>query len=160
MMILSVNTETIAWIISVSLNGKTCQRHQINSIAVFQHIKIIIAGRQPDNIGYAGFMPGSRTHPYHIMIPPLEIHVLQLHQMIHDNMRPRSSVENIPDHMKSCDNQTLNSLGNSHNKLFGPVDSDDSIKNLIIILLFLHHPVILAEQFFQNVREIRRKTLS
>src|SRR5699024_1430092 len=105
-------------------------------------IQIIVAGGKPDDIGDARLMPGSRAHPDHIVIAPLEVHMLQLHQMIHDDMRARSSVKNIADDMESCDDKPLYRLRDGDDKLFGAVDPDDGIKDLVIVLFLLNHPVV------------------
>ena len=105
-------------------------------------------------------MTGSGSHPHHVMVAPLEIHIVEFHQMVHDNMRSRTSVKDIPDDMESGDNQSLDYLRNRHDEFFRPVNPDNRVKNLIIILFFLHNPVILAEQFFQNIGKIRWKILS
>ena len=160
MVIFRMNAKTFTRIIRISFNGKTCQRHQIDSVSIFQHIQIIVASGQSYHIGNAGLMAGSRSHPHHIMIAPLEVHIVKFHQMVHNNVRSRSSVKNISDHMKSGDNQLLNDLRDCYNELFGTIDTNDRVKNLIIILFFLHNPVILTEQFFQNIGKIRWKILS
>ena len=51
-----------------------------------------------------------RAHPKHIVIAPLDINRMIGHHLVHDDMRPRTSVIDITHDMKMIDRQALNQL--------------------------------------------------
>ena len=95
----------IFFIISKCKRGK---RKQIDSISIFQNIQICISCTDTNYIRNAGTLSGCRSHPYNIMISPLNINGMMLFQLVHDFMRSRTSVINIPENMQMIYNQTLN----------------------------------------------------
>ena len=105
-----LNLEQFTLIIRINLQGKIGQRHQINAVIILQCRQISISGTNSNHIGNTGRLSGSGSHPEQIMIPPLNIHRMVIHQMIHDFHSTRASVINIAHNMQMIDNQTLNQL--------------------------------------------------
>ena len=155
-----LNGKKRAWIIPVNSIGKVCQRHQIDTIIIFQRVQVAITGTDTDHIGNAGRMAAGCSHPEHIMIAPLDINRMIGHQLVHDCSRSRSSVENITHNMQMIHNQTLDQIAHSHNKFLSTVDADDRIDNLIIISFFIQNIFSFVEQFFNNISEILRQCFS
>ena len=73
------------------------------------------------------------------MIPPLNIHIMEMHQLIHNNVRPRPSIENVSDNMKTVNSQILNQLTQSHNKFISNSCINNGTDNFFIVypLIFI-----------------------
>ena len=100
-------------------------------------------------------LPGCSSHPDHIMVSPLNVNIISvLYQILHDNVGTGTPVKDITDYMKSGDRQFLYHIGHGHDEVTGPANADDGVKNLIIILFLLNYPVVLTEQFLQNIGKI------
>ena len=67
------------------------------------------------------------------MIPPLDVHRMILHQLVHDQMRSRTSVVNITDNMQVIHNQTLDQFTQGYNKFLRSSDLDNCTDDRIII---------------------------
>ena len=70
------------WVIPVCRGRKHRKRTQINSITIFQHIKAVITDGDPQHITHTGQVASCRSHPGDIMISPLDIYVMEIHQFI------------------------------------------------------------------------------
>ena len=91
--------ETGARIASIGIQGKGCQRQQINAVTVLQDIQIAVSGTDADYICNTSLLTGSRTHPQHIMVPPLDIQGMIGHQLVHNHVGPRPPVIYISQYM-------------------------------------------------------------
>ena len=109
-LIQNLRCKTRTGIILIYPCRKHGQRPEINPIAILQHIKAVIADGDPQDIAHTGFVPCRCSHPGDIMIPPLNIHIMETHQLIHNNIRPWSPVKNISDNMKIVNGKILNQI--------------------------------------------------
>ena len=91
--------EKLARIIAVNLFGERRQRPQIDAVADLQHVEVVVADIHAQQIGDAGPVSGRRAHPHDVVVAPLKIHIVKVHQEIHDLVRVRTSVKNIADDM-------------------------------------------------------------
>ncbi len=48
---------------------------------------------------------------------PLDIHVVEVHELIHDNVRARSTVKDITDNVKAVHCQVLDQVAECHDEL-------------------------------------------
>ena len=95
----NMGLEELAWVIAVHLLCKGSQRSQVDAISVFQHIKIIIADIHTKNVGNARPVSCRSAHPDNIVIAPLKIHVMIVHQEIQNCIGMRPSVKDISNNM-------------------------------------------------------------
>ena len=94
----------------VGFQGKGCKGNQIDPVALLQCVQIPIPRRSPQNRGNTGKMPAGGSHPDNIVISPLNIHGMVLHQRIHDDMRAGPSVKNIPNDMEMVNHKPLDQI--------------------------------------------------
>ena len=119
--------KTAAGIVPVDFLRKHRKRPEIYSIAVFQNIKTVIGSRNAKNIGNAGGISGICPHPIHIMVPPLNIHIVKAHQFFHNTVRMRPSVEYVSDNMQTVYTEILNQFAKSDDKFSPPIDVQYSL---------------------------------
>ena len=100
----------LAGIIPVNLHGKSSKRHHIDSITILQNIQIAVTDTIADHCGHTGSLSYSGAHPYHIMVSPLNIQRMIIHQSVHYKMRTGTSVINIADNMQMIYNEPLDQL--------------------------------------------------
>lgn len=93
--------EKLTRIVAVDVFCHGRQRTKIDAVSDFQHIEIVITDIHSQHVGDAGPVACSCAHPYDIVISPLEIHIVIIHEKVHDEIRMRSSVPNIPDNVQT-----------------------------------------------------------
>ena len=140
--------------IFISFHGKGYQRYQIDSISVLQCIQIAITGSHPDDRGNTCQMSAGRSHPDHIMVPPLNIHAVIFLQGIQNNVRPRSPVKNIPDNMQMINHQPLNQFAQCDNKSRRTANADNRMDNFIIVGFLVLDFRLFCDQLLDNIRKI------
>ena len=111
----SLHLKHTARIILVYFHRKRCKRQKIDPISILQDILISIAETVSEDCCDAGLLSNSCSHQDCIMISPLNVQRMGLHQTVHNEMRSRSTVKNISQDMKVIDNKTLDSLKKNKN---------------------------------------------
>ena len=94
------------------------------------------------------------------MISPLNIHIVEIHQLLHNDIRPRPSVKNIPYNVQIVDREVLNQMAQSPDKLVPYPRADHRVNDLIIVQLFIFIIVIHMEQFVDGIGEFLRHLFS
>ena len=103
--------KAVAGVILVGIKSKLEKWKKIDTITVFQNIKVSISCRETQNCGDAGKLASSCSHPYYIVIAPLNINAMVMHKSIHAQMRPRASVIDISYNVKVIHNKAGNGIG-------------------------------------------------
>ena len=98
--------ESIARVITVKLLRKCRKRSQVDAIADFKHIEVVVADVHSQHIGYAGPVACCSAHPDYIVIAPLEVNIVIFHKEIHNLVGVRASVKYISDYMKSVNRKS------------------------------------------------------
>ena len=91
--------EPLAGVVLVHLGCKHGQRPQIDAVAVLQHVEAVVADGDTQHIADAGQVSCGRAHPGDVVVSPLDVHIVEVHQFLHNDLRPGTSVENVPDDM-------------------------------------------------------------
>ena len=132
-----LHLERLARIVVIRHHGKARQRHEIDAVAILQNIKIAVFCGDAQHIRNTCLIARSRAHPQHIMVAPLDIHGMIFHQCIHDQMRVRPAVKNIPDHMQVIHDQTADQVAQGNDQLRRTAGLDHGIDDLVIIILLI-----------------------
>ena len=67
----------------VDFIGKHGQRPQGNAVAGFDNIQVVVADRIGKHGGHQGSGTGGGTHPQNVVVTPLDIHAVAVHQGVH-----------------------------------------------------------------------------
>ena len=85
---------------------------------------------------------------------------MEIHQLIHDNVRPRPPVIDIPYNMKVINGQVLDQMAQRYDELVRNVVVNDGVDDLIVVQLFVVIIVIHMEQLINNVGKLPGHLLS
>ena len=106
--IINPGHKDVAGVISVDLPGKVIQDPEVDSVSVLQAVKGIVFDGISHNCHHADFVTQGSTHPDHVVVAPLDIHlVAEVDEFLHDGMGVGSAVENIPNNMDMVDADSL-----------------------------------------------------
>ena len=153
----SLHLKCITRIIFVNFHGKSSERKHIDSITVFKNIKIAISNTVTQYRCNTCTLSDSSSHPYNIMISPLNIKGMVIHQTIHNKMRTRSTVKNITKNMQMIHNKPLDQFCKRNDKILCTSNLNDRIYNRIIIRFFIQNLCLFRNQFLYHISIIRRK---
>ena len=83
--------------------------------------------------GNAHFGTERGAHPQHIMIAPLDIDGVTLHEEVEDSVGTIAAIEKISDDVQFADRKALDECAKHFNKLGAGVDLNDGIKQFIVV---------------------------
>ena len=147
--------EPLTRVIPVDLRRKHGQWAEIDSVTVLKNVKSIVADRNPEHITDAGQIACGCAHPGDIVVAPLDIHVVEMHELVHDNVRTRSTVEDITDDMQAVHGQVLDQIAECHDELVTHLDVDDGVDDFIIINFLVVIVVVHMKELVDDICECR-----
>ena len=106
----SLQLEHGAGVIRVGRGGVAGQRQHVDAVAILQDIHVAVAGADADDVADAAQLSCCRSHPENIVIAPLDVQGVVLHQLVHNNMGAWAAVKDIAHDMQMVHNQPLNQL--------------------------------------------------
>ena len=104
----------------------------------------------PDDIGHAGFTAAGRSHPYDIVIAPLNVDTVIGQQAIQDEMRTGSAIVNIPHNMQVIDGQALDGFGHDDQNGLGMAGGDNRLNHVAIVIAPIRLLFLFEKQFFNQ----------
>ena len=152
--------ETLAGIVLVDLRRKHGQRADVDAVAILQHVEAVVADGNAHHVADAGPVSGDCAHPGNVVVSPLDVHVVKLHQLVHDDIGPGASVEDVPDDVEPVNGQVLYELAERLDKFIGHVDVNDGADDLVVVDLFILVVVVHVNQLVDGVGELRGHPLS
>ena len=112
-------------IISVRLCRKLRERKKIDTVAFLQYIQIAVTSAEANDICNTCPLSDRSPHPLDIMISPLNIKAVIIHQTIHNIVRAVPPVVDVAKDMKVIHNKPANEFCYCLDKAVGPADPDD-----------------------------------
>ena len=143
--------EPRAGVFLVYLGRKHGERPQIDAVTVLQHIEAVVADGNAQHIADTGQIPCGRPHPRDVMIPPLYVHIVEAHELIHDNVRPGAPVIDVAYDVQVVNGQVLNQMAQGNDELVRRVIFNDGVYDFIIVQFLVIVVVVHMKQFVNDV---------
>ena len=80
---------------------------------------------------------------------------MEVHELVHDNVRTRSTVEDITDDMQTVHGQVLDQIAECHDELVTHLDVDDGVDDFIIINFLVVIVVVHMKELVDDICECR-----
>ena len=110
--------------------------------------------------GHRRAAAGGGPHPQHIVVAPLDVHIGVLHQGVQNDVRPGPPVEQVPHHVELVHHHALDDPAHRLDEVLGPVDVDDGVDDVLVVVLFIVNLVVGVEQLVNDVGVFRRQGLA
>ncbi len=145
--------------VAVALVREHRQRQQVDAVAVLEHVEVVVLQavfhRRRDARGAAG----GGAHPEHVVVAPLDVHVVVAHERLEYFVRVGAAVENIAHDVELVHAHALDEgreLDDERVRALGQNDGGDDVA----VILLLVAGVGGVEQFLEDVRELLWQRLS
>ena len=145
-------------IFAVELLRHALQVPQVDAVAILQHPVVVVGKRGLKYGADADRTSGGSTHPYHVMVAPLDIYIVMTHQQIQNNVRAGTAVKQIAHDMQLIHRQMLDQLAQAHDKAVGAAVLDDAAHDLAVVQVFIVILKVGVEQLVQNIATAGRQT--
>ena len=145
-------------VLTVELLRHALQVPQVDAVAVLQHPVVVVGKRSLKYGADADRTAGGSTHPYHVMVAPLDIHVMVAHQQIQNNVRARAAVKQVAHDMQLIHRQMLDEFTQAHDKAVGAAILNDAAHDLTVVQVLIVILKMGVEQLVQNIAAAGRQT--
>ena len=118
---------------------QTLEWSKVYSVPDLKHIKIVITYIHPQYVGHARPIAGRGAHPHYIVVAPLKVDIMVIHEKIKDSVGVRASVEYIPYDVKLVNRKSTDCIGHRFNKFFTYAALHNGIYDgfVVVVLVFL-----------------------
>src|SRR5699024_6773000 len=113
---------------------KDAQRPQGNAVAGFDYIQVVVADGVAQHRGNQSPGAGGGAHPQNVVVAPLNVHIVGLHERIHNNIRPGAPVEDIAYNVQLVHDQVLDDLADGPNDVGGLTNLDGGVDDILILV--------------------------
>ena len=138
-------------ILAVELLRHPLQMAEVDAVAVLHHAVIVVGeGRFQDGADADGAARRS-AHPDHIVVAPLDVHIVVAHQQVEDDVRPGAAVEQVAHDVELVHRQPLDQLAEADDELIGAAIFDDAADDLAVVEVLVVVLEVGVEQLIQNV---------
>ena len=120
--------------IPVDLIGEDGQGPQGDAVARLNHVQIVVADGVRKHRGNQRPGAGGRAHPEHIVVAPLDVHIIAGHQAVHDDVRPGAPVKNVAHNVQLIHHQRLDHLADGPDHVGGLPDLDDGADDVLVLI--------------------------
>ena len=120
-------------VILVYLGREHGQGAQVDAVAVLQYVKTVVADCNAQHIADTCQIACRGSHPGNIMVPPLHVHIMETHQLIHDDIRPWAPVIYVPNNMQIINGKVLDQMTQRNDELVRNTVINDGMDDFIIV---------------------------
>ena len=149
----ALDGEGVEIALAVFVDREAHERDQVDAVAVFEDVQVRVAGGQAEDRGDAERMAAGGADPYDVVVAPLDIQRVVVHQVLHDEMWPGTSVIDVADEVQVVDGQADDHGGEGIDAALRAAGRDDGIQNALIVA-GLVRDVVVGHQFFDEIAEI------
>ena len=144
----------------INLCSKHGKRAKVDPIAILQRIKTVIAGSYSKYIGNTSLITTGCSHPVYIMIAPLNVNIMEVHDFFHNKIRSWASVKNVTYNMKRIDCKVLYKLAKRDNEFISRIYLYDSANDLIVIELLVAVIYVEMQKLIYGIGVVLRHLLA
>ena len=146
-------------VLPIELLGHALQMPQVDAVAILEHAVVVIGQRGLEHRADADGASGGGTHPHHVVVAPLDIHVVVAHEQIQNDVRARATVKQVAHDVELVHRQMFDQLAQPHDETVCPAVLDDAAHDLPIIQVFVVVLKMGVEQLVQDIAAAGRQAL-
>ena len=155
-----VSLEALTRVIAVDFRREHGEGAKVDAVPVFKRIEGVVAGSYSEHVGDAGRISAGSAHPVNVVVAPLDVNVVEVHELFHNKIRPCTSVKDISDDVKGVDGQVLDQLAERNNELVRKINLDDTVYDLTVIELLVEVVHVKVKELVDGVGVVGRHLLA
>ena len=146
----NMRSEKFTRVIAVNLLRKRRKRSQVDSVSNLKHIEVIVAYVHTKQVRYACPVPRCCSHPYDVVVAPLEINIVISHEEVHDFIRMSTSVKNVSYNMELIHRKAADRLCKLNDVFLRNSAFHDGTDNLAVIMRLVFF-IVSMQKFIYTV---------
>ena len=145
----------------VVLLGKKLEATQGDAVAALQDADVVVAHVVSHHVRDAGLIARSRAHPEHIVVAPLDVERVVVHEQLYDFIGVRAAVKEIADNVQVIHREPFNERRERNDEFVAVLDADNRVEYALMVGKLI---AVLVRQSVQklvyDVAELARHGLS
>ena len=145
----------------VVLLGKKLEATQGDTVAALQDADVVVAHIVSHHVRDAGLIARSRAHPEHIVVAPLDVERVVVHEQLYDFIGIRTAVKEIADNVQVIHREPFNERRERNDEFVAVLDADNRVEYALMVGKLI---AVLVRQSVQklvyDVAELARHGLS
>ena len=152
--------EELAGVVGVRLHGEGGEGQQVDAVAVLEGRQVAVPQAHPHDVGDAPEAARGRPHPEDVVVAPLDVEVVVSAQGVHDDVRPRSPVVDVPDDVQLVDGEPLDEVADGNDEVVRPSRGDDGADDLVHVGRLVRLGGGLVQELLDDVGELGGQRLA
>ena len=144
-------------VVAIELLGHPLQVAEVDAVAVLHHAVVVVRKGGLQHRADADGTAGRRAHPDHVVVAPLDVHIVVAHQQVKDDVGAGAAVEQVAHDVELVHSQPLDELTETDDELIGAAILDDAADDLAVVKVFVVVLEVGVEQLIQNVTAAGRQ---
>ena len=157
---IAFEAEGDARIVLVRLERERGQGQNVDAVGVLQNGQVAVARAVAHDVRDAAALAERGAHPHDVVVAPLDVEGVVLHERVHDDVRIRPAVVDVADDVQALDGQTLDEQAQRLDERAAAIGADDGVDDGGVVGLLVNAVAVLRHQLLDDVGEILRQRLA
>ena len=142
-----------AGVVAIDFHGEVGEGEQVDAIAFLKGLDVGVAYRYAEHGGDECEVAGGCTHPFDVVVAPLQVEVVVTREGVHDLPGSRTTVEDIADDVELVDDETVDEVADGDDERLASTDFDHGVDDGVVVVLPVGFALCLIEEFGDDVGE-------
>ena len=99
-------------------------------------------------------LPAAAPHPQDVVIAPLDVDLMVVHQVVEDDVRAGTAVVDVADDMQSLDGEALNQFGEVGDEGLRAAGRHDGVDLALVVGGFVLDALLVVKQLLDGLRNV------
>ena len=145
--------EVLALVIGIHLGGEGGQRAQVDTVAVLQAVKVVVAQADAQDGEHTHPVSGHCADPLDVVIAPLNVHAAVAHKFLHNEVGPGTAVKDVAQNVELIHGNLLEHPADGHDEGISDAAADGGVDELLVVAHLVGHHGILGDEVVDDVGE-------
>ena len=153
----ALEPEGDAGVVGVGGRRERGERKDVDAVGVFQDGQVAVARAVAHHVRDAAALPERRAHPHDVVVAPLDVDRVVIHERVHDGVRRGAAVVDVADDVELVHGEALDHRGQRLDERDAAARAHRRVDDGGIVSVLIDTVAVLGEQLLDDVGELARQ---